>query len=170
MGDHRRARRSLSGLAAYRPQSEALYHLADDALRETTRGPDVWAWVDEVFEDLGCPKPSREDFRWIATYSMVQQEWSPEDAENLIRFLSSLALDAQIERQDLDEWNLLSKYRLDDVELDDGMDLDWARILEEFRRDTKPALLERFARYFASGPDGHWVPGVFGPVTGCGGA
>lgn len=145
------------------PDSEALYHLADHALRETTRGPDVWAWVDEVFDDLGCPKPAREDLRWIAIRSMIGRALSSEDAERLTRFLSWMAFEAHMERRD-DEWNLLSKYRFYDFEMEDGVTLDWNRVLLEFRRETEPVLLERFNQHFASSVNARWILDLFGRV------
>lgn len=143
------------------PDSEALYHLSDDALLETTRSPDVWAWVDEVFDDVGCPRPTREDLRWIAIHCMIGRAQSSEDAERLTRFLSSMAFEAHMERRD-DEWNLLSKYRLYDFEMEDGVTLDWNRVLLEFRRETEPVLLERFNQHFASSANARWILDLFG--------
>ena len=53
---------SLAWLPAV-PDSDALYHLADDAISDATRHEDVSAWADRVLEDLGFPKPSPDDFR-----------------------------------------------------------------------------------------------------------
>jgi hypothetical protein len=90
------AEASLAWLPAA-PDSAALYYLADDAYRETSRAPDVWTWVDQVFDDLGYPKPARGDLRWIAIRCMIGRAQLPEDAERLTLFLSSMAFEAQME-------------------------------------------------------------------------
>lgn len=96
---------------------------ADDALSETTRHEEILTWDDGFLEDLGCPKPSPDDFRWITAYAMVQRVWSPINAGDLIRFVSSLALRADTER-DVEISELLAKYRVSDFEMDDGLDPD----------------------------------------------
>ncbi|GAA4035422.1 hypothetical protein GCM10023063_19880 [Arthrobacter methylotrophus] len=142
------------------PDSDALYHLADDALSGATRCEDVLAWVDGVFTVCGLPKPSPLDFRWITTRRMVQREWAPDDTVDLIRFLSSLAFTADMDG-DAEVWNLLSRYRYYDFAMDDDVELDMAQILDGFRSDTRPALLRLFTRHFEAIPDAGWVLDVF---------
>lgn len=67
---------------------------------------------------------------------------------------------------DVEAWDLLAQYRLYDFEMDDGIELDRARILDEFRRETKPRLLELLTRHFASAPDAVWVLERFRQGTG----
>jgi hypothetical protein len=42
--------------------------------------------------------------------------------------------------------------------------MDGVQIIEDFRRETEPALLERFAKHFAAGEDARRVLDVLCPI------